>query len=375
MLTHEQLRNRRRHEMQSYVGHFEKLPYSIISGVEINMHMAEHATDPQLRRLISQDWLMQNATVFAIGSDESSVKRLQAPRMFRGVILRLGTTPVTDEFGVQLGTVASKGTGITTHAATRILRSLSSTEPAGLFGWEHARQDMYVSDILASYGARTARGLGILTLNPEALLAWYHTRDVNQSSFYDLEQALGVIKKNGDVPVIYVRLMGAERMQEYNDARTLSEGVFTQEAMQKRAVRLLTSEIAKRGIGAFEKHYGLPRLNGLDNYMQGNSSVTDEQFLAFFRTYFHYLNIGIKDRVSHEYFDNRLTVSIDTRNIDLTGMWYDYETSVPGKGYDSRQTYGGIDLQKSISLLGSDAVDELARKALTRGKNASPLRV
>lgn len=336
---------------------FAMLPEDVIEQVEINGKMALEVRDKNLKAWLNADFLLKHARLFGVGGVNINCgltqKRPQPLSMRRGVVYRLieGSEPFFDEYDVAYGMLGAKGTGVSIDGMRVYVSEIqkkkpeviresiahNNNDPIGLFGYIHSRQEMMVSDMFADEGGRNGRVLGILLLNHNKLRDW-NLKAFGNDAIYPLDVMLERMERNHDTAAICVRLMGADRYEDYECAK--STGIFTCERMLKRAAHTMSVELHKRGAANFIKHYGLTCGTELQQLLEdisrGQDSIYHQDKFRFGNLLKGLCdwNLGVYRRLSRKHFNDALTIFLDTQDICLAGFWYDWETSVPGSpGY------------------------------------------
>jgi hypothetical protein len=353
-------------ERLHFFDHFaavEKMPNEVISEIVVNANMAVGPVSHNVRHWLDKDYVLEHAGYFALGGESGVAVRIQAPNMHRAFVLEAHSKGYFDEFGNAYSQVVGKGSGLSEYAA--IKRSgevleidrravlMKSREPNGLFGFDHAKQDMEVSDAFAAYGGRVSRALAILVLDHAKFRQWAESK-LGRSSYPCLEM-LDRVEGNGDTAAILVRLFATERMNEMRVPGI--DGYFSRSGSMKRASGVLLAELSRRGTRGFLERFCLNEYRSfktrtLIRRLQNTAGgVADHELLAFFAAYFDMWNRGVHKRVSADRYQGKLTVSLDTRNIDLIGNWYDFEQSVPDTSqYLEYNSYAGCTFPRSFDL-------------------------
>lgn len=339
-----------------------RIPETVIDQVIVNPDL-KRSSDANLVKWLDAGFLIRQAAVFALGVNEGVTSLPQPPTMRRGSLLKIirQSKPMIDEYGTSYGQIGVKGSGISTEgvdyfAATNqaavpflpgedskyLTRTLLTATPIplGYFGLFHSLQEMTVSNLFSGYGGRNGRVLGVLALNHDKFIGWLN--GLLCTTPYPVLEMLQRVRKNGDQAAICVRLMGADR---YADLRSKTEkGLFEPRAIIQRAARILLSELCSRGTKGFNSYY---EFSSNSDYMEDLVAVESGHFTyGNFENYkallgdFRSRNLSVKEKLSKRCFNSRLTIMIEDQDIDLTGMWYDWETSVPDTpGYEPKDCY------------------------------------
>ncbi len=307
------------------VAAFERIPPSAVEHIIFNESLLGESPDSRVRRFANPDYLLSKAGFFA-GSkftyeeaDPQNLK-LQPYGSNRAFVMQMAGVGLSDEHGNVYGQVNVKGVGKTTK-----ISESESSEPYGLFGERHAIQDMHVSDVLAQHGARVSRGVAVITLKHDYLKG-LKTRS------YDLKKQVERVEGNKDYACLYVRLIGSDRPEN----QSLERGPFSGSAKITRAAKLLFQEEDVRGLENYLERYMLPagivaRLNLIFGLP---SSTYEDKYSALMPVIGHFFNYnrGVFDYVSRKHFGGTLEANIHRTNQDFTGMWIDWENSLPESG-------------------------------------------
>lgn len=333
----------------------DKIDRSAISDVLINPRLLE-SPDPRLRRYASsKDLIIEIAGLFATASYQGETMRVQSPSARRGLTLRLAqlNRPFVDERRVSYGSIGAKGTGISHYGLDSYVRGENDyilpqrlnpfsgyDDPIGFFGFNHAKQEMEVGDLLSERDARSSRVLAIVVLDHPQFRKWLAGLRT-KSDLYPVDEMLGRVAKNGDNAAICVRFMGADKCKDYADSS--EEGLFTRSKMLTRAASLLFYELQTNGEREFINRYFINRTYDiyslLDQLRRGRFSADNLVNFGCLLTGINVHNQSVQERVSQNRYGGKMTVSIESQDCDLVGTWYDYETSLPGPGYQSRSYY------------------------------------
>lgn len=319
----------RRIDKSFTVSRFELLPYDAIEQVIWNEELLHTTSDPHLRRFLNPDYLLNQAALFSVGNSvysESSKEqqKLQSRGARRAFTLRFGGGFV-DEYNTAYGQISVKGVGT---SKKDLDANIPSEDPRGLFGEQHAVQDLHVSNVFAEHGGRTSRGIAIITLDHINLLKWYKTF---QDPPYKLEEELAKVEDNGDRVCLYVRLTGADRWDELMNFECNSS---TQNQLH-RAMVVIREEVKARGLQAFQERYCMSSSNlllSLQQIIANKNPFSASNALENIYRHFFYFNKGVGRVVSQKHFGNRMTFNLHSGNQDLTGMWIDWENALPESG-------------------------------------------
>ena len=352
-----------------YLGRFEPLPRSVIAGVEINRDMLLGSPDPKLKRYLNPDNVIADAAHFAVGlksrvydpDDEerpkkpNTQKRLQGMDMHRGFIVRFGT--FFDEYRVAHGHLAVKGTGLSFRSVGDRKIGAEEQDPLGFFGLRHAQQDKTISDEFAYYGGRTSRAVATIELDRRRFIEWYGSLPTVNNQ-YGVSEMLDIVKTNGDVPALEVRLLGADRedettralrpipytredgekTQEENSVKNkklfVSHRPFTYGPMLMRAFNLVRAEVAMRGAGRFQDKYEIPfQVFGRLRSAEQSLDIYDiQEALAYLQVHFFNWNMGIGKVLKVHRFSGNLHFNIHRGNYDVLGTWVDWENALEESG-------------------------------------------
>lgn len=310
------------------------IPPEAIAHVEINPQLTA-SPDPRLQAWSDPDFVIKHAALFAIASDMGQTMRPQPPSARRGLTLCFTqrNRPYVDEYGVAFGQIGAKGTGISSHGLDHYIKCeqdysltesprpfIAPPDPVGFFGFNHSKQEMEVGELLAERTARSGRVLAILAIDHPQFRKWLdklHT----ETNPYPVDAMLDKVEKNGDNAAICVRVMGSDKCKDY--IHPPSEGLFTRPKMLMRAAGVLLSEL-KLGD---ERNFITRYLINLANFGWLLSDLNRH-------------NQSVHERLSAEEFGGKMTFYLESQDCDLTGCWYDYETSVPDRpGYMSVTRY------------------------------------
>lgn len=350
-----------------YLGRFEPLPRNVIAGVEINRDLLLGSPDPKLKRYLNPDNVISDAARFAVGvkmiPDRTPVdqKRAQGIDMHRGFIIKFGT--FFDEHGVAHGHIGVKGTGMSFRSVGDRKIGAEEHDPLGFFGLRHAQQDQTISDEFAQYGGRTSRAVATIELDRHRFIEWYRNlTTVNDK--YGVEEMLNIVKTNGDVPALELRLLGADRQDEV--ARALrpyytnkidlqpvpgeereSPGSyvrkkkfpvlhrpFTFNPMLMRAFKLIRAEVAMKGAGKFQDEYEIPyQVFGRLRRAEQSLDIYDiQEALEYLQVHFFNWNRGVGNVIRIHRFNGNLHFNIHRGNYDALGTWVDWENALEESG-------------------------------------------
>lgn len=320
---------------------FEKLPTDAIDDITINPAFQATNPDPRLEKYLQADSLIRHAGFIGINRSEGSIFLPQPPTMYRGVVYEYASgEPFVDEYGNCYSQVSGKGTGVTSETIDVWTQESGyfAFDPVGLFGRSDAEREMEVSNHIAHAGGRTGRVLGILTLNHDKLTEWFRSFPNDVRILYHLEDQLSEVYENGDTAAICIRLLGAERIEDFRKIKRFNTSslsspldLFSLTSMTARTASLLLSEIDMRGEEEFVNRYGIPEnLNltqVLGNFMNGSYTEDDVQTFILLNQAFFAHNLSTTTEVSSELYEGTLAADYREHNIDLAGFWYDWELS------------------------------------------------
>lgn len=376
-----------------FLGRFEPLPKSVIAGVEINRDLLLGSPDPQLKRYLNRDNVIADAAKFAVGvkmvPDGTPVdqKRVQGIDMHRGFIIRFGT--FFDEHGVAHGHIAVKGTGMSFRSVSDRKIGAEAHDPLGFFGLRHASQDQSISDEFAHYGGRTSRAVATIELNRRRFIDWYRRLAIVNDK-YGVEEMLNIVKTNGDVPALELRLLGADRQDEvtralrpYYTNKTDSQPVqeeeteseesyirkkkfpvlhrpFTFNPMLMRAFKLISAEIAMKGAEKFQDEYEIPyQVFGRLRRAEQSLDIYDiQEALEYLQVHFFNWNRGVGNVIRIHRFNGKLHFNIHRGNYDALGTWVDWENALEESGqlmngFDEPYRYAEYAIDKKKIVLNS----------------------
>lgn len=344
-----------------YLAEFVKPPKDVVAEVILNGQLTQHATDQNLLRMLDQSFILEHFLLFGLGGvngNNEVHKRPQPPSMRRGLLYRIiqNNRPIFDEYGLAYGEIGAKGTGISAcglsyYAQNYVEMSpleieakiIRDSDPAGLFGLAHSIQEMNVSNLFAENGGRNGRVMAIMVLDPKRLKEWFFSSYRNHEHKYPLPAILNKVERNNDIPAICVRLMGAERYEDYkgsyyNRDKPVSEGLFTRRRMVQRAVHIIRAEAEGIGREAFARRYCLDNSFSLESmvdqiatshYLLLDDRMGDFLYVKLLRS-FKKWNLSVLDKMSESNFEGKLTLFAKRQDVDLAGFLYDWELSVPG---------------------------------------------
>ncbi len=341
-----------------YVSRYEVLPPRVFQKVLTNPLLIKEGAHPDLQRFQNPDYAMEKGGIFAVGRGANYERggkfHIQPNSGHRTNILKF-SSGISDEFGTMYGQIGGKGGGLTRRTidvrakyysqsplrvnylqARAHMPYLMGGEPQGFFGVRHALQDMKLSNLFAARGGRTSRGIAILPIDHKKLYRWFSAQEQIQ---YDMTQELLKVDGNGDQACIYLRLLGADRLDDFR----LSAGFekpYSKNHMVQRAIRLLQKEIDSSGIKVFQDKY-LLKADIVSEFLSSSHSQDQkkvEDALELMRSYFFGFNTGVGSFVRDEYRRfTRISPSFNVHigNQDILGSWVDWENTLPESGQQS----------------------------------------
>lgn len=339
-------------EAQTYG--FHQIPRSVVSDIIINPHFEDPKLDARLSLWTQNEpYLLSSACVIATPTSKGPIKLMQHPSGFRTAILKSPLTtkerPYEDDNGVRYGLIDAKGIGITPNCSSNFKESIhSSPDPIGFFGYNDAVNDMNIGDAFATHGGRTARTLAIIALDHQRLYGWLKTIPYSDVLIENLAKVIN----NNDVPVIAVRLLGTERMQDFLEKNPSSPFYSKKNIVQRTAV-LLLSEITSRGYYKFLDRY---RFEPRNNFHARLSSLADTGLSkpgldALQQLYVHFFRWNrLVASSAHDKFPKQVKPDIREHNIDLSGFWYDWEGSHPD---NDQYNHASLQLDMQAALSGN----------------------
>jgi len=306
---------------------FEKLPENVVTDVIVTSAF-KNSNDPRIKYWTNPRTIIPS--LFFGTVQDGPIQRIQTPTGFRTAIVEMpylyNEEPIQDEYGTSYGMIDAKGVGVSSFCKD-VFNLQISLEPVGLFGLIDALHDREISEAFARVYGRTARILAMVVLDHQKLHEWFTTL----TYFEPLTSNLRKVEGNNDQAVIAIRLLGADRIQDYSFSNPDKNHFFHSAQMLKRAAGILHHEVKSRGETHFRQRYAIKQstnLGNLERILAGD--INDETIFVHSKLIeeLSCWNISRKN-----YTTNRLGYDIkpDIRehNFDAAGFWYDWECSYP----------------------------------------------
>ena len=198
---------------------------------------AQKSLDINYRALASEQFFLDHAVLTGIMHHPPSETgyRVSSKSFGRVLPVLYGKIPYARMIG---GLVIQKGGGI---SGWKINIRTDDKVPVGFFGKKDAQREMEISNALIERGFRSSLILGYAELNPEWILSQIQDKKMKNR----VNESLGILKENGNVPVIMFRVDGTT--ERYATAGDFMFSPARFRAELARGSQLLLHEAQRKG--------------------------------------------------------------------------------------------------------------------------------